>query len=298
MSRMPRGYRRFSAVWVLVGACLVAPWAEAQDPRLAEHVYKGVPACAHLFLRNGYVLCYDPPRRVPSWVSYHLVPGYLETPPRVGACSLFHADPAVPDPVKPTDYNGLLKRRGYARGHLAPYACMGGDRDRDGAFAPKDKDDLQTIAEANQMSNIAPQHQDAFNGSGGLWFKLERFVQDVLVRRQHRQVWVVSGCLFGRGEPEKVGPHRDIHVPPMFFEVIAWEEAGRKGPAVLAFLLPHQHVAHGTLEDFLVSVDAVEAMTGLDFFSELDDAVEAKLEDAETWTTWTRIAGAQPRPSG
>ena len=45
-----------------------------------------------------------------------------------------------------TDYDGLFTSQGYARGHLAPYAMMGGDRDDDGQTAEDDDaEDNQTI---------------------------------------------------------------------------------------------------------------------------------------------------------
>jgi len=55
---------------------------------------------------------------------------------------------------------------------------------------------------------------------------------------------------------------------------------------VLAFLLPHHREAHGDIEDFLVSVDIIEALTGLDFFSEMKDEIEKPLEAEDTWLNW------------
>jgi endonuclease G, mitochondrial len=53
-------------------------------------------------------------------------------------------------------------------------------------------------------------------------------------------------------------------------------------PILLAFLFPHQWMRHGEIENFLVSVDVVEALTGLDFFSGL----EGWLEDLDTFENW------------
>ena len=62
------------------------------------------------------------------------------------------------------DYKGLFTSRGYARGHLAPYGVMGGDRDGDGQLAKEgDPDDEVTIFQGNLMSNIPPQHHYGFN---------------------------------------------------------------------------------------------------------------------------------------
>ena len=40
------------------------------------------------------------------------------------------------------------------------------------------------------------------------------------------------------------------------------------------------------MEAFLVSIDVVESLTGLDFFSDLDDDTEALLERTDTWDFW------------
>jgi len=169
---------------------------------------------------------------------------------------------------------------------------MGGDRDGDGSYAEYhaddssnigDPDDALTIFQANYMSNIAPQHQSGFNGSPGLWYDLERWVQDKLVQAQQREVWVFSGCIFGKGMHEKVGPNADIWVPPMFYSIVVTEGGVDGLPIVLAYLFPHQRIRHGTLDSFLVSVDVIEALTGLDFFSDLDDPSEKWLEDQDTW---------------
>lgn len=53
-------------------------------------------------------------------------------------------------------------------------------------------------------------------------------------------------------------------------------------PNMLAFLFPHQRTAHGDMEDFLVSIDVIKALTGENFFRALDTAAQAALEDQDT----------------
>lgn len=251
-----------------------------------DHLFGAPPDQAPFLERNGYLIRYDATRRVPAWVAYKITPAYRQVPPRNGRFKSFRTDPDVPLPVTDDDYTGLYGSRGYARGHLAPYAVMGGDRDGDGQFAADDLDDAQTIYEANYMSNIAPQHHAGFNGAPGLWYELERWIQDELVDARGHTVWVIAGTVFGPGPVERVGPNQDISVPPMFFKLVISDQFTPDEPRVLAFLLPHQRVAHGEIQHFLVSIDILEAMTNLDFFQELDDVAEAKIEDADTWTYW------------
>jgi endonuclease G len=272
--------------------------SEAESRLVSEHVYGGLPSEDRIYVRQAYVMAYDASRRVPKWVAYHIKPDYRNTPPRKGRFSSFRKDADVPDGVVDSDYTGLKEERGFARGHLAPYGIAGGDRDGDGAYAvknvdgkvvPDDEDDVLTVYQINYMSNIAPQHHDAFNGSGGLWFKLERWIQDDLVTKRELDVWVFAGCVYGSAEMERVGPAGDISVPPMFYKVVIREPEQVGGsPRVLAFLFPHQRAKHGDIEDFLVPIDVIEAMTGLDFFRELrlGDEEKRKLEDTDTWDFW------------
>lgn len=263
------------------------PFSPEEQALLEEHIYEGLPSQTNLFLRQAYVLSYNDTMRVPSWVAYHVTPDYRKTPRRTGKFSRFRTDPDINNPVRTQDYLGLLSARGYARGHLAPYGVMGGDRDGDGQFASDgDEFDEETVFQGNYMSNIAPQNHSQFNGSGGLWFRLERWVQDEVVRDRGNEVWIIAGCIFGAGVPEKVGRNNDIGVPPMFYKIVILKSPEEDDPKILAFLFPHQRLKHGDVEDFLVSIDVIESLTGLDFFNELDDAAQDRLEETDTWDSW------------
>jgi DNA/RNA endonuclease G (NUC1) len=161
---------------------------------------------------------------------------------------------------------------------------MGGDRDGDGLFADLDPDDAQTIREANRMSNVAPQHE-AFNRSGGVWFALERWIQDKLAPKAH-DVWVVAGCIHNGRSTERLGPDGDIHVPPIFFQVVAIQPQGSELPLILAFVFPHYRKRGQSIDDFLTTVDTIEAATGLNLFSKLSDAQQDLLERQGTWKNW------------
>lgn len=285
----------WTASFLILASWLLTPFSVAQPSEndlsaeekklLKEHVYGGLPSNENIYVRKGYVLCYNPQTRTPNWTAYHVIPDYRKTPERKGRFSTFRADPDISNEAKDSDYKGLLAKRGYARGHLAPYGVMGGDRDGDGEYAEYhgsgssdigDPDDAETVFQANYMSNIAPQHHNGFNGSPGLWYELERWIQDDLVEDQGEEVWVFAGCIFGEGEHEKVGSNSDIWVPPMFYKILIIEGGEDGLPIVLAYLLPHQRVRQGELDSFLVSVDVIEALADVDFFRDLD-------EDDETW---------------
>ncbi len=100
------------------------------------HAYGGIPSDESFKDRNAYIMQFDSAHKTPRWVAYHVKPSYLDTPPR--------------------------------KGHIAPYFISGGDRDHDGTDAEDgDIDDAKTVHEIMYMSNMAPQHHNNFNGSGG-----------------------------------------------------------------------------------------------------------------------------------
>ena len=262
--------------------------SDSQKKLLKEHVFGGLPSTDNIYIRQGYILCFNPQTKTPRWSAYHIKPEYLVTPKRKGKFATFRNDPDIENEATDQDYTGLFTKRGYARGHLAPYAVMGGDRNDNGKYAEDDSSDALTIYQANYLSNIAPQQHYAFNGSPGLWWSLERWIQDYLVKEKRNEVWVFAGCIFGSGEQEKVGKNNDITVPPLFYKLVIMEDPDTGVPKILAFLFPHQRASHGKIEDFLVTVDILEALSGVDFFNELDDATENKLEDQDTWEVWER----------
>lgn len=277
-----------------------------------EHIYEGFPGYNNIYVRQAYVLSFSHEHRIPGWVAYHVVPDYLKTVPRYDIFNFFRVDRNIPNPVNSYEYNRLEEAgTGYAGGHLAPFGISGGDRDgdllygvadlnRDGKVTREDMtghnmsdyledaDEISRVYEINHLSNVAPMHRDGFNGPDGIWGKLEDYLQDTIVRRQKKEIWVFAGTVLGRGEMEKAGPNNNITVPPMFFKIAVRDDKDGN-PIVLAFLVPHHKEPHGDVEDYLVSVDIIEAMTGLDFFRELDDRVEEELENRDTSENWDRF---------
>ena len=76
----------------------------------------------------------------------------------------------------------------------------------------------------------------------------------------------------------------DVAVPNQFYKVILDNTNGKI--KVLAFLMNHEN-SDLPLYKFVVSVDEVEALTGIDFFPHLDDATENKLEASSSYKSWS-----------
>ncbi len=54
----------------------------------------------------------------------------------------------------------------------------------------------------------------------------------------------------------------------------------------IAFLVPHKE-SNKPLYDFIVSIDDIEHKTGIDFFPELPDTIETKLESSTNYKNWS-----------
>ncbi len=262
--------------------------ASASPELIEEHVFGGLPSEDDLMVRTAYVLDYDADRKAPRWVAYHLNANYRQTPKRTGKWSSYRNDPDRTDEPREADYRGVFQDeiRNYARGHLAPFMISGGDRDGDGKILDADKDGIveagddpdeaDTVKQVNFHSNLTPQHHHAFNGSGGVWFEIEERVREL--QEEHGEVWVFAGPVFGPGNYDIIG--NDVHVAPMFFQIIIWETNANE-PDMEAYLMPHHQRDHGSIAEHLVSVRHIEAMTGLNFFPDL------ALGDAERMSTYS-----------
>ncbi len=107
----------------------------------------------------------------------------------------------------------------------------------------------------------------------------------MLVARSYAQefgeVWVIVGPVFG----EQSGSlSAGVRIPVACYKIIVREERGR--PEVLAFLIPQDVDASGRAEEFMATVREIEAMTGLDFLSELPDEIEDRIESERSSALW------------
>ena len=213
---------------------------------------------------------------------YHVTSEYLKTPKRKSRFKRFRDDPHFNNEAKDKEYTNS----GYARGHLVPFKVSGGDRDGDKSVASlgnnSDPDDEKTVFEVNYMSNIAPQCHKGFNGGGGSWWKVERWIQSAMGKTKDEEAYVIAGTIFHDGKVKKIGPKKDIYVPHAFYKIVVFKAKDNKPRRVFAFLFPHDFPCKKRkvkIENFLVSVDIIEALTGLDFFS------EANFDEAKNTTT-------------
>ncbi|MGY0391778.1 DNA/RNA non-specific endonuclease [Bizionia sp. KMM 8389] len=206
---------------------------------------------------KGYTLSYNEPFEQAEWVAYQLqkqdvVKTNFKRP-------YFEIDKAVKTGA--ASWRNY-KNSGYDKGHLCPAA--------DRRYSQEAHD------ETFLTSNISPQEHD-FNA--GIWNTLEQKTRYWAVK--YNGVFVVTGGVLDTGL--KTIGSENVAVPNQFYKIIFNYNNG--DPKVLAFLMPHENSSK-PLYTFVVSVDRVETLTGIDFFPELDDAIEAEIEASSNYKSW------------
>lgn len=224
--------------------------ATACEARRPDHLRYGQPSREDAVLESsGFALGYREADEQAAWVAYALTAAELSAPSHKRK-DRFVEDPRVPSgSATAADYKGS----GYDRGHLAPFA------DLDWSEA--------SGQESFWFSNMSPQLPE-FNR--GIWKDLEDWVRHQAAA--HGALWIVTGPVLDapRGH---IGAN-EVTVPRAFYKVLY---APKPRPAMTAFLLPHT-APRQPLERYVVSVDSVEAVTGLDFFRKLPNRTERRLE--------------------
>lgn len=225
-----------------------------------EHVKYGAPSLEPVLLcRLGYALSHDADHKVPDWVAYHLTRDkVIGIYPRLND---FRPDPDIPlgQRAELKDYRGS----GYDRGHMAPVVAM--------------KWDHQAMSESFLLSNMAPQIGPGFNC--GIWRVLEEKVRDWTSQRG--ELYVVTGPIYTSKELKYIGPNK-VSIPTHFYKVI-FDPIKIE---TIAFILPNKKSSSNDLPKFIVSVDQVEELTGLDFLPKIQDNIEQQVESIVSDGLW------------
>ena len=248
----------------------VRNWLElpAVTPKEGEAFFSHDMTYGDQVVRN-YSFLYDLSGRVSRWVAYPLYKGMTSGTTR--------SDSWEYDPLVPRRYQGCVYRSysGYDRGHQIPSA------------------DRLCNASANEQTfyftNSTPQNSDL---NQGLWEKLEAWVRGQISSSD--TLYVVTGCvLTTNADPvpqyTKDNNGADVAVPKAYYKVVLKYKAGEAngGYSAIGFWMENKSYGSTSLtRSFARSVDEIEALTGMDFFHNLNDTYEKEAEaryDASAW---------------
>ena len=215
-----------------------------------------------IFKRKNYTLSFNKETNIPNWVAWQLDKKKLiERVSRKGFNFRPDPDIAKNQAVVTQDY----AHSGYDRGHM----CPAGDSRWNG----------QAMTESFYMTNICPQHP---NLNGGDWHELEQACRRWALEGR---LYIACGpILYKKGTPQYIGKEHKIRVPEAFFKVIlTGVEKGK--PRAIGFIYKNT-AGNRPLDSYVNSIDQVERITGLDFFSELPDEIENRVEKAFNLKEW------------
>ncbi len=199
--------------------------------------------------RGEFIIGWSDSLRHPLWCAYHVD---KDKKFEDGKRPSFMIDRSTPTAPHPNEYTNT----GYDRGHMVPnHAIVSryGDTERRKTFL---------------MTNITPQ-TPALNR--GVWRDLEHRIADLWTAK-YGEIWVVVGAVPST-DGTKLGT---IDLPDAYYQVIIAQEG--LNIRALAVLIPQKLAWNSWAARYLITIDELEELTGLDFNPELPDFIARPLE--------------------
>ena len=207
--------------------------------------------------KTAYIVSYNKETKVPNWVSWHLTADHTDGPIR--RMSNFYEEEGVVRPrATLEDYRGS----GWSRGHM----CPAGDN----------KWNETAMYDSFSLVNVCPQHASL---NSGLWNVIERDCRKWA--KKYKDLYIVCGPVYFNRDHETIGLNKVV-VPEAFYKVIL---RLTPEPAAIGFVVRNNE-GKKKKDQFVNTVDDVERITGIDFFSALPDDIENKVESQADINDW------------
>lgn len=256
--------------YIIIGCCAAIAVASAFIPgKSAEPLAAPVDSLltvsdpdslSHRIIQyEGFTVTFDSARHQPAFVAWEIDAEKADADAADRKDASFQPDRRIEGCASLADY----RRSGYDRGHMAPAADM--------------KWSTRAMDDCHYLTNICPQ-ANALNGDP--WATVEKNTRQWTHR--YGTLYIVAGPVLGDILTDTIGESR-IPVPERFFKVIIAPYADP--PMGIAFLMPN-HQFDGGAQATVTSIDNIETITGLDFFSALPDDVEQYVEAQHTLAPW------------
>ncbi|MFT4534842.1 MAG: endonuclease G [Saprospiraceae bacterium] len=237
----------------------------------------GLPSETYLE-HKAYIFEYSEEHEQAKWVSHIITPdiagqGFRRTDD-------FRVDSLVTTgSAEQNDYFNYYPNRrqkeqfegfGYDRGHLAPSADFRWSR--------------EAVSESYFYSNMSPQHAD-FNRK--IWADLEGVFRKYVISN-NVSLAVVTAPVLTDNLPKITQSPNGVSIPSQFIKV-AYDAENQRS---IAFIMDNKSLDNPP-SYYALSVDELEEITGYDYFSSIDEAVEASY-DEEAWFQNIRDGNATP----
>tara|TARA_B110000238_G_scaffold173562_1_gene192734 strand:+ start:90 stop:866 length:777 start_codon:yes stop_codon:yes gene_type:complete len=212
--------------------------------------YMPTSSCGEILNYSYFSVSFCEEYKLSEWTIHYLTPDRLTySSSRKGI--EFRKDPRL----NGRDNSKLdFYKSGYDRGHMVPAADMAFDKTR--------------LTETFFLTNITPQTA-GFNRGG--WKVLEERIRDWVV--EFDTVAIITGFVKGDNPDNLLGYAGSVPVPKYFYKIFIDIQRKRS----IAFLMPNEKITKDIIE-YVVPIDYLEKITGLDFFYKLPDDVELSFE--------------------
>ena len=209
---------------------------------------------------TGFRLSFNKENGTPNWVAWELLGSETDGAATRGSRKFF-ADYDVDGCPENSDYSNS----GYDRGHMCPAADQKWSED--------------AMTDCFVMTNMCPQDH-ALNS--GAWSTLEK--RERIWAQRDSAIVIVSGPIYEKSDRQRIGD-AEVRVPSAFFKVFVAPYLAQ--PRGIAFVYPNM-TAPGSMEQYVMTIDEVERITGYDFFYALPDDIETAVESSSSFKDWNR----------
>ena len=204
-----------------------------------------------------YSLSYSEKHEQAEWVMYSLKGSFLD--PSISRTNNFRVDPKIKTKsAELNDYRGS----GFDRGHLAPAADM--------------KYSELSMSESFYLSNISPQKPN-FNRQ--IWRNIE--AQFRSWGHEYGEILIITGPVLEGEFLGKIGSN-NVTVPKFFYKVGIDPKNLKRNIAILI----ENEESTENIKNFVITIDSLESLTGIDFFHNLDDDLEDRIESSTHNELW------------
>ena len=232
----------------------------------------GNPICnedVEVIYHKAMVLGYNEKHEQAQWVSHIVLPDVEKG--NVSRTNNFRKDKLI---TSGTACKADYWYSGYDRGHLAPSADFRWSK--------------TALSESYFYSNMAPQLPELNREK---WAELENAIREYVIENKI-QVYVVTGGILHDSLPIMRNEDRenDVSIPNLFYKVIL-DNANHRG---IGFVMPNG-ICNYPIMSYAISIDSVEALTGINFFSKIkdEDFTEQKI-DIDIWQSGCKKGDVTP----
>lgn len=208
---------------------------------------------------EGFTVSYNVDFRIANWVAYELTAGEVKSR-EVQRATKFFPDPKVKGATATDDD---YRRSGYDRGHLVPAGDMRWSE--------------EGMRASFYFSNICPQNREL---NAGLWNDIEK--QCRTWATNYGEIIIITGPVI-EDNMNRLGKNK-VGIPNQFYKVVC--STAKDEFKSIGFLVENKNYENRSLKQVTVTVDSIERVTGIHFFTSLPIEFQQKMKSTIDRNYW------------